>query len=402
MPSRRALLNILGSAALVGTTGCLSSGNTVFSPGNDATTTWPMARHDPGNTAFAPDAKAPRTSSRKRWSLTSVFDVRTPAIVGGTVFAPAASGLLALDSQSGERRWRFAPTEQPWPSPPTVQDGIVYVKMVDDDTLHAVDVNTGTEQWSLTDVGSVTTPPHLVAGQLVENPRILVGGENGTVRALHPATGEEHWQLDIFGGITTIAYDSRGLYVGTTSGEVYSYLPEGDTGRPQERWRKKIGSQIESIIPTDNGVIVTTFGGPVQNLKDGAHAGTTDWTAPDRHAGSPPVYAGSWIYSAGWKSLSSLRVYDKNLHWRVGGEFGNAGPVAAGDTLYVPGKSTIHAFDLAGGIGAGGITFAAKRWSRPIDSGGIQGLAIGDGALFVACEAHDTDDTSLICLEPGN
>ena len=399
MPSRRELLGGLGGVALVGTAGCLGLGESQFSPGNDATTDWPMARHDSHNTAFAPDAAAPRTDVRERWSAGVGWDVRTPAVVDGTVFAPDAEGLLALDGKSGQKLWRFAPTEQPWPSPPAVHDGIVYVSLLDDDTVFAVDADTGDELWSLTDAASVRSPPHLIAGRLVDEPLVLVGGDDGIVRALAPANGDEHWQVDVFGGVRTMAFRSPRLYIGTVGGEVYAYSLAGTEEEPGERWRQKVGSQIEGIVPTDNGIVVSTFGGPLRNLRDGANAGITDWTAKERHAGSPPVHAGSWVYSTGWNSLSSLRVYDKDLHWRVGADFDNAAPVAAGDTIYAPVKGDVHAFDLSGGVGIEGVTLGAKRWTHAIESGGIQGLAVGDGALFVACESHDESDPSLVCLE---
>lgn len=398
MPSRR---EVLGSLALAGTAGCLGDRDARFTAGSDTAADWPMPRYDPANTAFAPDAAAPRTDVTERWSAAPGFDVRTPAIVDGTVFVPAAEGLIALDGASGDEQWRFAPSEQPWPSPPTVHDGTAYVTMVDDDTLHAVDAETGDEQWALTEATAATIGPHLLAGDLVDDPLVLVGSENGVIRGLAPADGAERWRLDVFGGVRTMAYDSRGLYVGTRGGEVYAYALGGDGDMPRERWRRKLGSQIEAITPTDNGVVVSTFGGPLRNLQDGAHAGTTDWIANERHAGSPPVRAGSWVYSTGWKSLSSLRLYDKNLYWRVSGTFGDAGPVAAGDTLYVPGGNNVQAVALSGGIGVGATTLGAKRWTHPIESGGIQGLAIGDGALFVACESHGDTDSSLLCLEPA-
>jgi len=397
--SRRGLLRGLAGAALVGTAGCLGLEESPFSAGTDANADWPMARHDPANAAFAPDAAAPRTGVAERWAEDVGFDVRAPAVVDGTVYAPAAEGLVALDAESGEERWRFAPTEQPWPSPPVVHDGVAYVTMVDDDTLHAVDAESGEERWRLAGSGHVHASPHLLAGQLVDDPAILVGGHDGVVRALGPG-GDERWSVDAFGSVRAMAYDGRGLYVGTGGGEVYAYFPE-EEAPPRELWRRKVGPQVEGIVPTANGVFVSTFGGPLTNLQDGAHAGTTRWVAEEAHAGSPPVHAGSWVYSAGWDSLSALRTYDKNLHWRVGGEFGNVGPVAAGDTLYVAGEGAIHAFDLDGGLGGGGFTVDAKRWSQPIESGGIQGLAVGAGALFVACEGQEAGDPSLFCLEPA-
>jgi hypothetical protein len=180
-----------------------------------------------------------------------------------------------------------------------------------------------------------------------------------------------------------------------------AYAPDAVAPRTgvTERWRKKVGSRVDGIVPADNGVVVNTFGGPLRNLKEG-HGGRTDWTAEDRHARSPPVKTSSWVYSAGWDAVSSLRVYDKNLHWRADGDFGSTAPVAAGDTLYVPSQDTIHAYDLGGGTGGGGLTFGAERWSQSLDVNFVQGLAVGDGALFAACEATESGD-SLVCPDPA-
>jgi outer membrane protein assembly factor BamB len=397
MPSRRDVLAGLGSITLAGTAGCLGLVEDQFSPGTDATTDWPMPRYDPVNTGFVPDANAPRSGVIERWAADPGYDVSTPAVVDGTVFTPAASGLAAIDGGSGEELWRFRPTEHdPWPTPPVVHDGTVYVTMADE-TLYAVAADSGEERWS---VGGASrqVPPHLVAGDLVNDPLVLVGGENGVVRALDPDSGAEQWRLDTFGGVTAMAYYGRGFYVGTTGGEVYSYFPEA--GRPpRERWRRKLGGQISGIIPTSNGIVVSAFGASLVALRDNGGAGSTAWIAEDRHAGFSPVYAGSYVYSAGPDSLSSIRVYDQNLHWRAGDDFGTTAPVAAGDTLYVPKENSVIAFDLGGGVGGSDLSFGGKRWEHRIESGFIQGLAVADGALFVACEATEDGNSSLFCLE---
>ncbi|MFC5367267.1 PQQ-binding-like beta-propeller repeat protein [Salinirubrum litoreum] len=398
MPSRRDLLAGLAGAGLAGTAGCLAADDP-FSAGDDATTDWPMARHDPANTAYAPDAVAPRTGVTERWSRDPDADVRTPAVADGTVFTPGMAGLTALDAATGETLWRYAPGEQAWPAPPTVVDGVVYVTMLDEDSVHAVDAETGDDLWTVTGVAAGDVSPHLYGDPFddADSP-LVVGGEDGLVVGLDPATGEERWRLDVFGRVRRLAHRHTGLYVGTTGGAVYAFsTASGD--RPHEWWRTKVDSRVDAIVPADNGVVVSTFGGPLTNLRDG-HGGTTDWTAERRHARSPPVKASSWVYSAGWDSVSALRVYDKNLQWRAGGDFGSTAPVAAGDTLYVPSQDTIHAYDLAGGTGGGGLTFGAERWSQTLDADFVQGLAVGDGALFVACEARDGGD-SLFRLDPA-
>jgi outer membrane protein assembly factor BamB len=393
MPSRRDLLAGLTGAGLASTAGCLA--DDPFSAGTDATTDWPMGRHDPGNTAYAPDAVAPRTGVTVGWTAEPGSDVRTPAVADGTVFAPA-DGLVAFDAETGERRWRFSPEEHSWPTPPTVAEGVVYTTTSSADALHAVDAESGEELWTVTGVAGSGVRPHLYGEPFDDDSPLIGGGENGLVVGLDPATGEERWRLDVFGRVRRFAHRHTALYVGTAGGEVYAFDTASGGDEPREWWRAAVGSRVEGLVPADNGLLVSTFRGPLTNLRDEA-TGTTDWTARDRHARTPPVKVGSWAYSAGWDSVSSLRIYDKNLHWRADGDFGSVAPVAAADTLYVPSQDTIHAFDLGGGTGGGGLTFGARRWSRSLDADFVQGLAVGDGALFVACEGGD----SLVRLDPA-
>lgn len=85
------------------------------------------------------------------------------------------------------------------------------------------------------------------------------------------------------------------------------------------------------------------------------------------------------------------------------GKFGNGSirrpPVAAGDTLYVSSGTAVHSFALDGGSGVGSFRLDAKRWSHPTPAAAVEGLAVGDGALFTACEGTKRDHTTLYCLE---
>ncbi len=399
MPSRRQLLAGVGGVGSVALAGCLGEA-VETAPGTDGDSDWPMSRFDTENTAYNPDAKAPRKGVRERWTFSDGTASGTPAIVDGTVFLPTADALVALDSTSGKEKWRFEPEQGPWPTSPVVHDGLVCFTMIDEDSVVALDAKTGKKVWTLSDAGHVHSPLHLVAGEHVHDPHLYVGTQYGTLLRIDPKTGEILWQTNLFGDISAFAYKMPSLYVGTKGGEVYAFTDHGDADDPlREAWRSKVGSAVEAMVPTSGGIVVHTFADPLTCLQTGAHAGTMRWTVNKRAANSPPVYAEYTLFSAGYDRLSAIRDHDKDIRWQVRKEFDSTGPVAAGDTLYVSGGTAVHAFALDGGSGVGSFRFDAKRWSHPTPAGAVEGLSVADGALFAACEGTEKDDTTLYCLE---
>lgn len=399
MLSRRQVLSGLGSAAIGGFAGCLDDALSV-SPGTDPNTDWPMARYDSTNTAYSPDAKAPREGVRERWTYEDSSATGPPAIVDGTVYLPTAEALVALDAADGSEVWRFAPSRQPWPSAPAVHDGTVFVAMIDEDTVYAIDAESGEELWSLPEAGHVHAGPHLVAGEHVSESMLYSGTEDGELLRIDPSSGAVNYRTDLFGAITAIGYRLPQLFVGTAGGEVYGFGDWADSDEPlREGWRRKVGSKVEAILPTSDCIAVHTFADPMTCLQDGAHAGTTRWTASQKWANSAPVLAAYNFFVAGYDGLSAIRDFDSKFLWRLRGRYDATDPVAAGDTLYASSGEAVHAFALDGGIGVDGYRFGAKRWSHPTEGAAVEGLAVAEGALFAACEGREGDGTSLYCLE---
>lgn len=403
MPSRRHVLAGLGSTAAAGVAGCLGGdAGADFSPGTDANTDWPMARYDPVNTAYSPDAKAPRKGVQERWAFEGTRASGQPVVADGTVFLPMAEALVAIDADSGKRQWRFAPEDGPWFTAPVVHDGLVYVTTSGNGTVFALDATSGEEVWSLASVDLGRAGVHLLAGEHVSEPVLYAGGENGELLRLDAATGEETWRTDLFGTISAFAYRMPQLYVGTYGGEVYAFGDSVDGVEvPSESWRRKVGSAVRTLLPTSEGLLVHTFAGPLRLLQDGAHAGTTRWTIDAKLANSAPVSAKSTLFTAGYDRLAAFRDYDKNARWKLDGRYDPIGPVAAGDTLYASSGDAVHAFAFDGGTGVDRFRFDAKRWSHPTPASAVEGLAVADGALFAACEGSDESDVRLYCLEPA-
>lgn len=395
MVSRREFLGRGGCVTATLLAGCLGSDNSSVEPGTNTETDWPWPRGDSDNTAYVPDAKAPRKSVHERWSITEGTASGTPAIVDGSVYLPTAKTLLALDVDSGDEQWRFSPPEATALSSPIVYDGRVY--LTGEQNLYALDTETGTTQWSHTDDNHDYTTLTVVAGEGVPTPHIVAGTTSGTVLGLVLHTGERVWQRKLSGTVSAFGFRAFLLYVGTRTGWVYAFYWKETDKSPNEGWRSKIDGAVETMIPSSDGVAVHSTDGPLRLLQGGPSAGTTFWTIDSELANSAPVYTNPVFYTTGTEGFTAVREYDEKTKWKIDGRYDAAAPVAAGDTLYLSSGDTVHAFAADGGVGIGPIRTGAKRWSHSTPSA-VSGLAIADGALFVACE--DPGQT-LYCLEPA-
>lgn len=147
-----------------------------------------------------------------------------PVVAAGRVLVPTVRGLVALDLDTGEERWRHG-REQPWASGPAVHDGTVYVGFADQRGLVALDVETGDERWRVETRGAIAAAPTFDLGY----EPLYVGDDTGQVYRIDPATGEVTLRGEVFGPVTALAH-RRSLKVGTESGEVYaSFLTTGNS-----------------------------------------------------------------------------------------------------------------------------------------------------------------------------
>ena len=421
MPSRRQVLAGLGGASVVALAGCFgddpepepkpdpeSESETetepepIFTPGSDADADWPMPRFDPANTAYSPDAKAPRDGARERWTFDGASACGPPVVADGTVFLPTVEALVALDARDGSKRWRFAPPDEedggsPWPAAPVVHGGTVFVTDIRTG-VHALDAETGGKRWSRTNLGHVHASPHLVAGEGIDDPALHVGTRNGAVHRLDPRTGKTTWRTDSSGAISAFGYRSRTLYAGTVTGGLRSFAAPAGGRSPERNWERSVGSKVRAIVPGESRVLVHTLADRLLFLGEGDEAGATRRTVDERWAGAAPVRAEGFFVTAGSGGLASFREDGDPVRDSVGG-YAATGPVVAGDTLYASSGDAVHAFALRGTIGGDGIRFGTKRWSHPTPAAAVEGLAVADGALFAACEGRSGHRTALYCLE---
>lgn len=386
MPSTRR--QFLDTAAILGTTGfagCVGS-ESPYSPGTDEETEWPMPAYDQGFSAYVPDAAAPRTGVSVRWSMEIPGrPVGRPVVAGGTVFLSTAAGLTAFDLEDGTEQWHVG-EDHPWPSPPVVHDGVVYVGFDDQPgpPLRALDAGDGGEVWTYETRGDVRTPAVLdVDDGTIHG--LYVGDDTGRVYKFDPASGDAVLHTDVFGAVSRLAF-AGGIVVGTEGGELYSFYDDGN--RLQGLWRRKLPGAVTAIASSDGGLYVATFGGPLYRLSDGAHAGNSRWTAEGgaTHLAATP-------YDAVGSDLGGLGLYHYRTgeqRWGVDGRYG-ASPAVAGDLLVAGGgergeggSGFVAGYDVRGGL-AGGLG-GRSRWTFETESAVMEGITVADGAVFAATQ----------------
>lgn len=265
-PTRRQVL--AGSTALsvppvAGCFGDAGDGNEAVDgadPGTDRDDAddWEDADDDSGQDAGGDegdDETDPDDGDPVRWTYEAGTALST--VAGGRVYGIERldDGLwirMALDAETGERRWQFGETGGFTGYRVTVGDGVYLGRNTDgigdgDGELYALD-DDGAERWSR-DVGSVYDRPVLEDGVL------WFGTDRGIVYALDADSGETRWTKEMgeSGTVPTVeAVDEETCYV-TVDGRLLGLDPSDG----EERWRYDAGDRIQSVR-VDDGVVYTT------------------------------------------------------------------------------------------------------------------------------------------------
>ncbi len=135
-----------------------------------------------------------------------------PVIAGEHLLAQADNGYLyRLDLHGGSLEWQAQLQDSPQPrlssgdpgfnydyyaSAAVVADQHIYIGSADG-RLQAVNLQDGSNIWSFTTQGPITTTPAITTDQ------VIIGSHDGNVYALDPATGRLLWQYDTGAPVTS-------------------------------------------------------------------------------------------------------------------------------------------------------------------------------------------------------
>lgn len=199
----------------------------------------------------APDDYRLAGSLAPAWTVQTEGAInQTPLIVGDTVLVvPSGAPLLALDLQTGQERWRFAPAPGVWDRAFASDGRRVFVGLKDK-SIAALDVSDGRLLWQK-DLGINMQAPPLVSVDTLYAPTAFVGPElepdaQGRARllALDARTGKERWVFESDNYILQTPAEHDGvLYVGGNyfdptpideGGHTRLYALDPATGSP--RW----------------------------------------------------------------------------------------------------------------------------------------------------------------------
>lgn len=158
----------------------------------------------------------------------------TPTVAGGTLFV-GAHDLEARDPATGDGLWTFQTDTDAGSLPaPKVSGDMVYVPgSIGDSTVYAVDSESGEERWRFDAGADADTPVAVAAGTVY-----VVAGRD-TVYALEGRSGDELWRVthdDARWQSAPVVVDDT-IYLGSFGGEVFASSTEDGS----EAWRRQFG-----------------------------------------------------------------------------------------------------------------------------------------------------------------
>jgi outer membrane protein assembly factor BamB len=274
---------------------------------------------------------------------------------GGTLYVSDIGGrVLALNADSGSRRWDWQPTEGQsgqtassftcagstivggkFYGAPAIANGLVYVAF-HTGKVYAIDAASGVQQWDY-DLKSTVS-----GGVAVGNDTVFVGSSNGKLSALDAGNGSLKWEFSSESGIWATPLVADGVvYFGSLDHNLYAV----DVETHELKWNEPFktgGSVAASPLVVDGVVYFGSFDNKFYAVD--ADTGTQKWVFED---------AGNWFWSQA--------------------AYGN-GTIYAGCLDH-----NVYAIDAGNGT---------MVWPKPFDAGSLVKASpvIAGGVLVVASE----------------
>ena len=284
------------------------------------------------------EAKGLHGQLPKNQTIADAYDVflSSPVVVNGTVYFGSGDGhVYALDTKSGELRWKFATGDVVHASP-AYADGVLYFGSWDS-WFYAVDARTGEQRWRFhggedpvihNQVGFQSSPT-IVDGI------VYTGCRDSNLYALDAATGREKWRYYANGSwiISSPAVTAGKVIFGTADSSLY-LVADAQTG---EVVTKVQGNAYMFSSPAVAGNVVFTgiLNGSLEarDLATGELLWEYQTETSKRNAGwvltADRKFNGPLTFSSSWREAPIVSTAQQ---FAIGAIFSS--PLVVGQTVY--------------------------------------------------------------------
>jgi outer membrane protein assembly factor BamB len=355
-----------------------------------AAISWPTYGFDARRLRHAPGVKL-RPPFRRLWTFRGGALLEfPPAVAHGRIYLPTFDGrFYALDSRTGEPRWRFVSGRCSWGSP-AVAGRLVYATFLNrrDDCdartnrlggeVVAFDADSGRVRWKRV-IGPTESSP-LVAGAVV-----YVGDWLGNIHAFDRYSGRSRWRFRTDGPVKgSVALAGGRAFIGSYDGHVYAL--DARTGRllwraAGQRRLPGPGHFYSTPSVAYGRVYIGSTDGKMYSY--GAQSGALRWA----------TRTGGYVYSspAVWKRLVLVGSYDgffyafdaatgeERWRFRANGPISGSPTVLAGLVYFSTLQERTYVLDARTGTLVW--NFADGKYS-PAVSDGQRLYLVGQGRLY--------------------
>lgn len=361
---------------------------------------WSMGRFGPDQSGYTPE--------QIKLPLAVMWQYQAPAYENNTASVVVSKGLcyfasgttvFAVQADTGSLKWKY-PKEKTLPGAvkgtPCVYNGHLYFGS-GDKSIYCLNALTGAFEWSQPTGGSVRCAP-----LITDSGALIVGSDDNTIRALDPETGTPLWPK-IFVGTDDIsigmAASSVILVAASMDGNVYGI--NLTNGKP--KWSYRLQSPPGNTTPVIAGdIVMVSYSNYVVGIS--ARSGSQKWrlTLPSDISANPVVVGNEFYVACNNNKLYSYKmtIRDPVAKWEKPIDLklrASTGPIVAGDKIYVMSRDgLLCAYNLEDGSLNWTYVFINRNTDIGVETAEVKAMpTLANGCLYVL----PTNGT-LFCLAP--
>lgn len=276
------------------------------------------------------------------WTFECEDEIRsTPCVAEGRVFVGAYdNSLYAVDIESGELVWKHTTAGGVASSPTICNDRVVFGSL--DEHLYALFLSSGQRAWAFRTRGRIYCSPRTGYGH------VFVGSDDGVFYAINALSGREAWRVDIGSRIRSSPRISEELiYFGSEDGLIHALNLSGET-----RWRFVCKRAVVSSPALAEGLVVVGSQDWSVYAID-ANSGWSAWRYRTNNAviSSPAVDKSAVYVGSADGALHAIDLFSGQRRWRfeAGGQVNSSPAVYRAAIYFGCNDGHVYSVDMASG-----------------------------------------------------